>query len=291
VALAPLNLTIERGLARTFAGHIHWRACGSGPVVMLSHINQQSSALMIELLQALGRDFRAIAIDYPSHGHSDHIDWQPAIEDYARCVIEVMEALGIERAVAMGEAVGAATSIALGARWPQRIDKVVLINTPYFTNAETAKSDIADIAKVRPSDPSGFPAPRTIDFMLANDPEHAPMRPTQSWMDRINTAQLEIGRDRWQAMGALAKFDTLSGMAALTCPVLMLYGEHFIYGRHRALLQSKCPQAAVEIVPGARFCMSWERADDIAQLARAFLKPSPPAQRGEREGPARSAGG
>ena len=56
----------------------------SGPVVMVSHINQQSSAVMVELLQALGAHFRAIAIDYPSHGNSDHIDWQPTIEDYAR---------------------------------------------------------------------------------------------------------------------------------------------------------------------------------------------------------------
>ena len=262
---------IERGLAKTFAGHIHWRACGAGPVVMVSHINQQSSAVMVELLQALSTHFRAVAIDYPSHGNSDHIDWQPAIEDYARCVVEVMDALKIERAAALGEAVGSAVSIALGSRWPGRIGKVVLINTPYFTDAATAKSDIADIAKVRPSDVTGFPAPRTIDFLLENDPEHAPMKPTQSWMDRINTAQFEIGRDRWQAMGALARFDTLGGMAALKCPVLMLYGEHFIYGRHRALLQSKCPQARIEIVPGGRFCMSWERATDVAAHARGFL--------------------
>lgn len=266
-----MTLPIERGLARTFAGHIHWRACGSGPVVMVSHINQQSSALMTELLQALGTHFRAVAIDYPGHGHSDHIDWQPTIEDYARAVIETMDALDIARAAAMGEAVGAAVSIALGARWPGRIDKAVLINTPYFGGAETARTDIADIAKVRPSDPTGFPAPRTIEFLLEKDPEHAPMAPTQSWMDRINTAQLEIGRDRWQALQALAKFDTLSGIAALKCPVLMLYGEHFIYGKHRALLQSKCPQARVEIVPGGRFCMSWERAADIAEHARGFL--------------------
>ena len=266
-----MTLPVERGLAKTFAGHIHWQACGSGPVVMVSHINQQSSALMAELLQALGAHFRAVAIDYPSHGHSDHIDWQPGIEDYARAVIETMDALRIERAAALGEAVGAAVSIALGGRWPQRIGKTVLINTPYFTDAETAKSDIADIAKVRPSDESGFPAPRSIEFVLKHDPEHAPMQPTQSWMDRINTAQLEIGRDRWQAMGALAKFDTLGGLAALHCPVLMLYGEHFIYGKHRALLQAKCPQARVEIVPGGRFCMSWERASDIAALSRTFL--------------------
>jgi pimeloyl-ACP methyl ester carboxylesterase len=266
-----VTLPVERGLVKTFAGHIHWRSCGAGPAVMVSHINQQSSALMIELLQALGPHFHAVAIDYPSHGHSDHIDWQPGIEDYARAVVETMDGLGIARAAALGEAVGAAVSIALAARWPARIDRTVLVNTPYFIDADNARGDIADIAKVRPSDATGFPAPRTIEFMLENDPEHAPIRPTQSWMDRINAAQFEIGRDRWQAMQALARFDTLGGLAAITCPVLMLYGEHFIYGRHRALLQSKCPQAHIEIVPGGRFCLSWERAQEIAGHARAFL--------------------
>jgi len=262
---------MERGLAKTFAGHIHWRACGTGPVVMVSHINQQSSAVMVELLQALGTHFRAIAIDYPSHGHSDHIDWQPTIEDYAHAVVDTMNDLGVTTAFALGEAVGAAVSIALGAGWPQRIKKVVAINTPYFTDAANATNDIADIARVRPADPTGFPLPRTIEYLLANDPEHAPMRPTQDWMDRINTAQLEIGRDRWQAMQALARFDPLAGLRSLKCPVLMLYGENFIYGRHRALMQAACPDAQIKTVPGGRFCMTWERATDIADHARTFL--------------------
>src|SRR5512134_3471486 len=105
---------MERGLAKTFAGHIHWRACGSSnaPVVMVSHINQQSSAVMVELLQALAPNFRAIAIDYPSHGNSDHIDWQPTIEDYARAVVDTMNDLDITAVFALGEAVGAAVSIA-----------------------------------------------------------------------------------------------------------------------------------------------------------------------------------
>jgi pimeloyl-ACP methyl ester carboxylesterase len=235
---------------------------------MISHINQQSSALMIELLQALAPDFRAIAIDYPSHGHSDHFAGQPTIEDYARCVIEVMDALKIERAFALGEAVGAGVSYALGAGWTQRIDKVVAINTPYF---EKGGSDIADIAKVRPSDASGFPAPRSLDFMLANDPDPAPIAPTQSWMDRINTAQLEIGRDRWQAVQAYAGFDLFGTLAKLTCPVLMLYGEKFIYGKYRDRVHAGCPRATLDIVPGGRFCMTWERANDIAQHARTFL--------------------
>jgi len=267
-----MDVVFDRGLARTFAGHIHWRACGAGPVVMLTHINQQSSALMRELMTALAPDFRVVAIDYPSHGHSDHIDWQPGIEDYARCVVETMDSLGIGRAIAMGEAVGAAVSIAAGALHADRIERVVAINTPFFGDAETARSDIADIAKVRPSDPTGFPAPRSIGYLLANDPLHAPMAPTQDWMDRINVAQFEIGRDRWQAMGALAKFDVLARLAALPKPLLMLYGEHFIYGKYRARLAAACPQAEVRTVEGGRFCMSWERATDIATHLRAWAR-------------------
>ncbi len=259
---------IDRGLAKTFAGHIHWRACGQGPVVMISHINQQSSALMIELLQALAPNFRAIAIDYPSHGHSDHVATQPKIEDYARCVIEVMDSLKIERAFALGEAVGAGVSYALGAYYKSRIEKVIAINTPWF---EKGGSDIADIAKVRPSDPSGFPLPRTLDFMLANDPDHAPVKPTQSWMDRINTAQLEIGRDRWQAVQAFANYDLEGTLGRIDCPVLMLYGENFIYGRDRDKVHDACPHATLKIIPGGRFCMTWERATDIAAHARTFL--------------------
>lgn len=265
-------MRIARGLADTFAGQIHYRTAGSGPAIVLTHINQQSSAVMVELIAALAPRFRVVAIDYPSHGMSDHIDWQPAIEDYARAALEVMDGLGIERFHAMGEAVGAATSLALAAHHAARIDKVVLVNTPYFTDAATAKNDIADIQRVRPTDATGFPAPRSIDYLLANDPEHAPVAPTQDWMDRINVAQFQIGRDRWQAMGALSRFDTLGTAARVKQPTLMLYGERFIYGRHRAVVSARLADVRVEIIPNGRFCMTWERATDVAAAATRFLE-------------------
>lgn len=48
-------MDFKRGLVRTRLGYIHYRALGAGPAVMLFHINQQSSALMRELMQALAR--------------------------------------------------------------------------------------------------------------------------------------------------------------------------------------------------------------------------------------------
>ena len=91
-------MEFERGLVRTAQGYIHYRAIGSGPAIMLQHINQQSSALLVELMQVLGTRMRAVAIDYPGHGHSDHVQAQPTIGDYARRVVDVMDALGIGQA-------------------------------------------------------------------------------------------------------------------------------------------------------------------------------------------------
>ena len=48
---------MERGLVATRFGHIHYRRGGAGHprAVVISHISQQSSALMIELIESLAK--------------------------------------------------------------------------------------------------------------------------------------------------------------------------------------------------------------------------------------------
>ena len=95
-----MTSVIDRGLVKTSFGYIHYRSSGSGTPIMLLHINQQSSAFYLELMQAISPFARAVAMDFPSHGMSDHIP-QPTVADYARSVKEVMDGLGIEKAVVL----------------------------------------------------------------------------------------------------------------------------------------------------------------------------------------------
>ena len=264
-------ITIERGLVRTHTGYIHYRSAGSGPPILLAHINQQSSALQLELLQALAPYLRVVAIDYPSHGHSDAIDWQPSIGTYARCALEVMDALAIDRCTVLGEAVGAAVATELGVAFHQRIERVVLVNCPFYPDRATRDRSHAPLKSgLRPADPSGFPITRTREFLLEHDPVHAPMQPTQSWMDRVNTAQIEAGRNRWQALDALHAYDLNAMLARIPQPVLLLIGEHFHYARFKDDFARII--ANVHIIPGARFCMTWERAAEVAQFAAEFVR-------------------
>lgn len=259
---------ITRHLVPTRFGQIHCRDTGGEgrPAFVLTHINQQSSALYLELMEALAPAARAVAIDYPSHGMSDHIAFQPSIGDYAECVVAVMDGLGIRSAVAVGEATGAAVAIELGVSHAGRIDAVGLLNCPFYRDRKQAHDVHAPLkADLRPADASGFPMTRTLDFMREKDPSHAPLHPDQSWMDRINTAQIEAGRDRWQALDALNAYDIGANMERLDRPTLLLMGEHFHYtglmDEYRRRLRGLM---LAEVIPEARFCMGWEKAREIA---------------------------
>ncbi|HSQ03879.1 MAG TPA: alpha/beta hydrolase, partial [Burkholderiales bacterium] len=261
-----MTIEIERGLVKTTKGYIHYRAAGQGDAIVLLHINQQSSALYLELIEALAKDMRAVAIDYPSHGMSDHVSVQPSIGDYAQCAIDVMDALGIRKASALGEAVGAAVAIELAVSHAQRIDHVVLVNCPFYADRSTADRRHAPLKQgLRPSDSSGFPVTRTIEFLLEKDPGHAPMHPTQSWMDRVNVAQLEAGRDRWQALDALHQYDIGANLGKIHAPVMLLVGEHFYYVDFRDEFVKRIRNLQLHVIEGARFSMTWERADEVAR--------------------------
>lgn len=267
-------MNIERGLVKTRMGYMHYRAAGAvgGEAIFLQHINQQSSALYLELMAVLSPSLRVVAMDYPSHGNSDHVDTQPTIGDYARCVVEVADAMGIPKFSVLGEAVGAAVSIELAANHAPRVSKTVLVNCPYYQDRSVADARHAPLKSgLRPEDASGFPLTRTIDFLLRNDPGHAPVQPTQSWMDRVNIAQIEAGRHRWQALDALHQYELTANLQRIACPLLLLVGEHFYYIQYRDEFHNRNKHLKSIVLPGVRFCMCWERAAEVGRHTLEFL--------------------
>lgn len=265
-------MEIERKLVKTLFGYLHYRQAGSGEAIVLLHVNQQSSALYREMIEELAPALRVVAPDYPSHGASDPIDYQPTIADYARAVIEVLDHAGVERFAVLGEATGAAVAAELSGSYPDRVTKVVLVNAP--VSKVSPEEMLAPFKSTfRPADPTGFPMLRTIDFMLETDPKHSPMHPTQDWMDRVNRAQIEVGRNRWQALTALAHYDMIAGLSRVRHPVMMFTTEHFYFREHLPEIFETLGANLVEArdIPGGRICAAWEFAHLIGPAIIPFV--------------------
>ena len=169
-------------------------------------------------------------------------------------------------------ATGAFVSAELAVAHPGRIERAVLVNCPYYPEEGASERAHAPIhASLRPGDASGFPMTRTLEFVLEQDAAHAPINATQSWMDRINIAQIEAGRERWQPLQALGAYDQPASFPRIASPVLYLMGEHFHYTKHLAALRAFVKGSEGEVIPGARFCVTWSHAQHVAARTVAFM--------------------
>jgi pimeloyl-ACP methyl ester carboxylesterase len=263
-----MSMNHERALVRTSAGYLHYRAKGRGRPVLLFHINQQSSLLYLELMDELASDFRVIAPDYPGYGMSDGFAGQPVVRDFAGVMIELVESLQLPQVCIIAEAFGTLVATEMARSHPALLRKMLFLNCP-FQPVEDRGADVTPMQ--RPADPSGFPTTRTLDYVLAHDAVHAPMNPTQSWMDRVNTSNILAGRNRGQALNALWRYDFATALSQIKCPVEVLVGEHFYYVAHQKVLSAQLRGAPVHSVAGARFCMGWEKATEVAKKARTFF--------------------
>lgn len=78
-------------------------------------------------LEALGGSCRLIAWDYPGHGLSD-MGRQPYDPDsYAACALGVLDALGLEQVIVVGNSLGGTIALRLSGLAPERIAGLVLV--------------------------------------------------------------------------------------------------------------------------------------------------------------------
>lgn len=136
--------TILRGFANTPKGQIHYAEAGQGEPVILLHQTPRSWTEYRDVLPILGERYRAIAMDTVGFGDSYRLSENASIERYAEGVIDFLDAMEIERTSLVGHHTGGVIAVEFAARWPQRVNKLVLSSCPF-----TDKKD-REIRKTRP---------------------------------------------------------------------------------------------------------------------------------------------
>lgn len=100
----PQSRVVERG-------GIHWHVqiAGSGPAVLLVHGTGASSHSFREVMSLLASRFTVVAPDLPGHAFSEAPPWfEPSLPVIAAALEELLNALGVVPAVAIGHSAGAA---------------------------------------------------------------------------------------------------------------------------------------------------------------------------------------
>jgi pimeloyl-ACP methyl ester carboxylesterase len=113
---------------RTSSGHLSILEAGSGPPVVAVHGLGATKASFLPTVAALAPRFRVIALDLPGFGESGKpLRARYDARFFAESVLELLDALGLERAHVIGNSLGGRVALELGLRAPERVDRLVLL--------------------------------------------------------------------------------------------------------------------------------------------------------------------
>lgn len=123
---------IKKAYVNSRFGQVHLRRAGEGgtPLVCF-HMSPYSGLHYEPLMQAMARDRLVVCPDTPGYGGSDMPLDEPAMEDYAWAMLEMMDALDVATADLMGFHTGTYVALALAHVTPDRVRKLILPGIPY----------------------------------------------------------------------------------------------------------------------------------------------------------------
>jgi pimeloyl-ACP methyl ester carboxylesterase len=103
-------------------------SAGSGPPVVCIHGLGATKGSFLPTVAALADRFTTISLDLPGFGDST----KPILAPYhapffARAVVDLLNAMGIERTHLVGNSMGGRVALELGLRHPDRVGKIVLL--------------------------------------------------------------------------------------------------------------------------------------------------------------------
>jgi pimeloyl-ACP methyl ester carboxylesterase len=112
---------------------------GSGPPVVLLHGLGATNASMLPPLWDLARDHRVLAPDLPGFGGSGKPIRSYDFPFFAKWLRDFLDAVGIQKAVLIGNSLGGRVALEAGLSLPDRVDRMVLLcPSPAFLRGRQA---------------------------------------------------------------------------------------------------------------------------------------------------------
>lgn len=215
-------------------------------------------------LPSLVEDFRVVRYDHPGHGRSPIPDASLTVESLADGVVELIDALDLERVSFCGLSLGGMVGMALALRAPERVDRLVLCCTAAHLGPVEGWYERAEVVRARGTSAiAGAVLGRWF---------------TQRFRDEspVTIARFREMLEGTPAEGyaacceAIARWDARSDVSAIRAPTLVISGDDDVAAppQDGAFLAGSIPGAELTVLPE---CAHLANVEQPALFTRALL--------------------
>lgn len=237
------------------------------PVLMLSNSIATSLHMWDGVMPDLVEHFRVLRYDTRGNGASDSPPGAYSLDRFGRDVIELLDALHIERVHFLGLSLGGFIGQWLGVRAPERIDRLILSNT----SAHLGPADYFDgrIAELAGADGMAASAETFIRNWFPAEMIDAKLPVVETFRQMV----LQTSPQGLAGSFAAVRDTDLSRIVTLvTRPTLVIAGEHdtVTAASHGAAIASAIPGARYLALPAVHL-PNVELERPFVAAVRAFL--------------------
>jgi pimeloyl-ACP methyl ester carboxylesterase len=199
-------------------GQIHYYSAGEGPTLVMAHQSPVCARMFEQAMPLLAaQGINAVAVDTPGYGNSDIPGTPPALAEYADAFAAVLDGLDLARAHFLGHHTGAGILCNFAARYPQRVDKLILNGPPLFSAEELSQFQDFELGP-HPVHADGSHLQEAWDRRL----QYTPGWSNAQAMHRRLVDQLWAGDTWWYGHRAAFAYQMEADLLALSGPVLIL---------------------------------------------------------------------
>ncbi|MEI7057082.1 alpha/beta hydrolase [Nocardioides sp. CCNWLW239] len=263
---------LRRAYADTVLGQLHYAEMGSGDPLILLHQTPRSHEEFYELQPLLAQRRRVIAMDMYGFGLSAKPPSPQCIEDYARGVLALADALELTSYAVLGHHTGMFVASEVAASDPGRVSAVVLssgkfVDAEFRATTQPPGPDDVDVAPIR--DDGGHLQTlwdKRRQLYPAGRPE---------LLDAFVRDALAPGVDPAEGHRAVKRYRMENRVGLVTAPVLVIGAtdDPVAYPHTDRVVQAYRNAARVERhdVLGGGIPLMEERPGEVADVVGAFL--------------------
>ena len=248
---------------------IDYRVGGSGRPLALAHSLGMAGSIFDPLRELLEEQARIVTWDARGNGNSQKPATGWTIEDLASDLKELLEHLGIDRAVIGGLSMGGCTAIAYAVAHPDKVDGLVLMDTTagYGEEKRDAWEQRARNAETKGMEPVvPFNQPRWFsEQFLKSNPER---------VAAVGRILLQNDTSSYAAAcRALGRFDARAELHKIQCPTLIIVGAEdpatpVAMSEH---LKQNIPNSELHVLEGLKHMSPVEAPEQVGRRIQDFL--------------------
>ena len=224
-----------------------------------------------------GGDRRVVLVDPPGHGRSERLTAPFSFDECARCVVDILDGLGIERAHFIGNSWGGMIGGTFAAMYPDRIGRAVLMNCTASAAGARQKIEYGFLLRAARL-LGGIRPPLTRSVLKAFlGPTTFRTRPEVVAFVRDSVQSVDVSSSAWAVRSVVpARPDQRALLGRVTTPVLVVAGvEDATFPLTETIAMAEAiPGAAIAVLEGVAHLAALENPQLVNTLIEQFVFPA-----------------